>query len=245
VLKGERIRQMRDRGEQRVVVDLDALRRWNAPFTSHMLRHAQDYLPDMTEALREYVASSSVFDAKVVSQQADDGDGGAAMGDGTDAVSSVAKWTLGFTGSFGVNHVNPRALRSAHLWRLIRVEGMVTKCSTIHPRLLRSVHYCEKTGEVITRTYPTDETASGMSGAVAAATYPTKDAAGNPLTTEYGECLYRDHQTAVVQEMPEHAPAGQLPCSVGIVLEDDLVDRIKPGDRVQVAGVYVALPHVR
>jgi hypothetical protein len=70
------------------------------------------------------------------------------------------------------------------------------------------------------------------------ASYPTRDQDGNLLVTEYGRCRYRDNQLVTLQELPETAPPGQLPHGVDVVLEDDLVDSVKPGDRVAIVGVF-------
>jgi DNA replication licensing factor MCM3 len=76
-------------------------------------------------------------------------------------------------------------------------------------------------------------------------TIPAKDAEGNPLDFEYGLSRFKDYQSVVLQEMPERAKVGQLPRSIEVILEHDLVDRVKPGDRVQVVGVYRPLPSVQ
>jgi DNA replication licensing factor MCM3 len=54
-------------------------------------------------------------------------------------------------------------------------------------------------------------------------------------------CVFKNCQTITLQEMPETAPLGQLPRSVDVYCESDLVDLVKPGDRVAAIGVYRAL----
>lgn len=58
------------------------------------------------------------------------------------------------------------------------------------------------------------------------------------MTTEFGYSTYKDFQMIYVQEMPERSPAGQMPRSIDVMLDQDLVDKVKPGDRVVVTGVY-------
>ncbi|KAK3878636.1 hypothetical protein Pcinc_016737 [Petrolisthes cinctipes] len=154
-------------------------------------------------------------------------------------VSSVDT-NYGFEGSFGSKHVSPRTLNARHLGNLVCVEGIVTKCSLVRPKVVRSVHYCPATKKTLERRY-TDMTS--YDPFPSSAIYPTKDDDGNLLETEYGLCAYKDHQTVSIQEMPEKSPAGQLPRSVDIVLDNDLVDKCKPGDRVQVVGIYRCLPN--
>lgn len=160
-----------------------------------------------------------------------------------------------FIGSFGEYACNPRTLSSIHLNQMVSLEGIVTKCSLVRPKVIKSVHYNEKKNIFHFREYR-DQTMTA-NGAASTSVYPQEDEEGNPvsnssrscsygahtskLITEYGYCTYRDHQTISIQEMPERAPAGQLPRGVDVIMDDDLVDKCKPGDRIQLVGIYRSL----
>jgi DNA replication licensing factor MCM3 len=105
--------------------------------------------------------------------------------------------------------------------------------------MLRSIHYCEKTSVFYKCDYRDSTTMSGQ-GPTSTIT-PLVDPDENPLQMEFGFSTFRDHQRISIQEMPERAPPGQLPRSVDVIMDDDLVDKCKPGDRITMVGVYRAL----
>ena len=144
-----------------------------------------------------------------------------------------------FSGSFGIYAVSPRGLLSTFLDCLVSVEGIVTKCTAVRPKLVMSKHFCEDNSKFSSREYRDVTTLTGLPTSTR---IPTRDEAGNTLTTEYGLCQYLDYQIITVQEMPENAPSGQLPRSVEVILDRDLVDNCKPGDRVKVIGIYKVVP---
>jgi len=165
------------------------------------------------------------------------------------------KIKVAFSGPVGAAPVSPRDLTSSCLRQLVCVEGVATKVSAIKPKIVRSVHYCPETKQHLEREYrdatdpeiglhaiDTDgrELPDRINGITPTA-FPQKDKDGNALETEFGLSEFKDHQTVMLQEMPERAPMGQLPRSVELVLDHDLVDKIKPGDRVHIVGVYRAL----
>lgn len=210
------VRKMVTDNAKRLVVNVNDLRRKNPARAQALLNSAFDEQLAFSRALKEYVSTVDPTFAK-----------------------SHEDFFVAFEGSFGNKHVTPRSLTSRYLGNLVCVEGIVTKVSLIRPKVVKSVHYCAATKKVMERRY-TDLTS--FEAVPTSAVYPTKDDDGNPLETEFGLSVYKDHQTLTIQEMPEKAPAGQLPRSVDVICDDDLVDRCKPGDRVQIVGNYRCLP---
>jgi len=140
-----------------------------------------------------------------------------------------------FTGEYGHSKVSPRSLSASLLNTLVSVTGIVTRATLVRPKIVRSVHYAEKSQVWVSRDYRDEASFEGLPTPV---TYPTRDDNDNLLTTQFGLSQYIDRQSITLQELPETSPPGQLPRSVEVVLEDDLRDCCKPGDRVSVMGVY-------
>ncbi|KAL1110515.1 hypothetical protein AAG570_008043 [Ranatra chinensis] len=199
---------------RRVIVDINDLRKKKPERANSLISTSGQEIIAFHNALKEYVNT-------------------------VDPSYEFDEFFIGFEGSFGNRHLTPRTVSSRFLNSIICVEGIVTQCSLVRPKLVRSVHYCPATQKMSERRY-TDLTS--LNPVLSAPAYPTKDNDGNFLETEYGLSTYKDHQTMILQEMPEKAPAGQLPRALNIICDHDLADKCKPGDRVQIVGLYRCLP---
>ncbi len=52
------------------------------------------------------------------------------------------------------------------------------------------------------------------------------------------DTVYRNYQKVTLQESPGSVPAGRLPRSKEVILLNDLVDAVRPGEEVVISGIY-------
>ena len=214
-----KISKMLGRSETRIIVGLDDLRVFDFALSRSLLESPKKHLPAIEEAFNEFLKSRPEVNGKQMP-------------------SERLMYHVGFSGPFGDHLVTPRTLTANFLGKLVCVEGIVTKCSIVRPKVKTSFHFCPTTQAVMTMEY---RDATSLVGNPTSSVYPTKDKDNNVLETDFGLSVYEDHQVLTVQEMPEKSPPGQLPRSVEIILDDDLVNALKPGDRVHITGIYRAL----
>ncbi|XP_062094479.1 DNA replication licensing factor MCM3 [Humulus lupulus] len=211
----DEIKAMINHKRRRLVVNISDLHAFG-DFGPRILRNPNEYMQAFCDAATEV---ANKIDPKYLKQE--------------------EQVNVGFEGPFVSRRVTPRDLLSEFIGSMVCVEGIVTKCSLVRPKVVKSVHFCPTTGSFTNREYR--DITSNM-GLPTGTVYPTRDDNGNLLVTEYGLCKYKDHQTLSMQEVPENSAPGQLPRTVDVIVEDDLVDSCKPGDRVSIVGIYKALP---
>ena len=170
------------------------------------------------------------------------------------------KLHLNLQGMLGTHLVSPRGLTADLTNQYVGVQGIVTRISEVRSKLVYSVHYCEETkkgnikeyndqmkiqessntyGQPINGNFELGKATGFMNNVI-----PTRDINHNPLTLEYGHSKFKDNQTILLQEPPERTPIGQLPRAIEVILEGDLVDKVKPGDRIQVNGIFKTISTV-
>ncbi|XP_024527474.1 DNA replication licensing factor MCM7 isoform X1 [Selaginella moellendorffii] len=136
----------------------------------------------------------------------------------------------------------PRALRevrASHIGQLVKVRGIVTRCSDVKPLIQVAVYTCEECGfeiyqEVTSRTFmPLLECPSTRCR--------TNNVKGR-LILQLRASKFLKFQEAKIQELAEHVPKGHIPRSMTINIRGELTRQLGPGDLVEISGIFLPVP---
>jgi replicative DNA helicase Mcm len=125
------------------------------------------------------------------------------------------------------NNIPLRFLRSKFIGKFISVDGIVRKTDEIRPRIITATFECRG----CLRQHEVTQSSNMI-------TEPSlcSDCGGRSFRLLQEESEFLDTQTVKIQEPLENLSGGDQPRQILIVLEDDLVDTLTPGDIVRVTG---------
>ncbi|EGO25411.1 hypothetical protein SERLADRAFT_361106 [Serpula lacrymans var. lacrymans S7.9] len=124
-----------------------------------------------------------------------------------------------------------RDLRRSNLNNLVRVSGVVTRRSGVFPQLKYVKFDCRKCGAVLGPFYQ-DATREVRIN------YCANCESKGPFPVNSEQTVYRNYQKMTLQESPGSVPPGRLPRHREVILLWDLIDNAKPGEEIEVTGIY-------
>lgn len=129
---------------------------------------------------------------------------------------------------------NMRSLNPEDIDQLITIGGMVIRTTSLIPEMREAFFKCYVCGN--TASVEIDR------GRIAEPTLCTNCNTNHSFALVHNRSQFTDKQMIKLQESPEDMPAGQTPHTVILYAHNDLVDKVQPGDRVKVTGIYRATP---
>uniref|UniRef100_A0A7N0T0N6 DNA replication licensing factor MCM4 n=1 Tax=Kalanchoe fedtschenkoi TaxID=63787 RepID=A0A7N0T0N6_KALFE len=134
------------------------------------------------------------------------------------------------------NSTSMRNLNPSDIEKMVSLKGMIIRCSSVIPEIREAIFKCMVCGH-FTDPIMVDR------GRVDEPTVCTKDEcrSKNSMTLVHNRCRFAGKQIVRLQETPDEIPEGGTPHTVSLLMHDKLVDAGKPGDRVEVTGIYRAM----
>ena len=125
-----------------------------------------------------------------------------------------------------------RNLNPKDIDKLISIKGMIIRVGDIIPEMKRAFFECNICSQI--------EDVLIEDGSMTEPTQCSNCNSKYSFDLIHNRCAYADMQLIKVQETPDEIPEGQTPHTVNIFAFDSLVDVAKPGDRVEITGIYKA-----
>ena len=215
-------------GRAHLDIDCRHLRAFDAELYGHLCAYPAEVIPAFDEVLKEKRDEAL--------QRLREEESGA------EALAAVAGEDGGLLAQplesrpFGLHRLcNMRGLNPDDIDSFIAVQGMVIRCGSLLPEMRVAFFQCAVCGQ-------------GVEVSVADGELVQPSKCHNQLCLSshsyaliHNRCQFEDKQLIKLQETPDSIPEGETPHSLSLYVYRDVVDSCKPGDRVEVTGVFRAV----
>ncbi|MCP4763475.1 MAG: minichromosome maintenance protein MCM, partial [archaeon] len=135
------------------------------------------------------------------------------------------------------NEVSLRGLRSSNIDKLVYVYGILIRASQIIPQITIATFQCPLCQTQI----EIEQLESSLTPPKVCANPSCKNKNGFLVVSK--DSKFIDWQSIRIQELPEDLKPGRVPYSIKGILTHNLVDKVRPGDRVKITGIYKTYPN--
>lgn len=207
----ERLRRMLNSGSRSLVVEYNDLYSYNVDLAERVVERPRETLRELDEVLEDIVKE--------------------VLGRGE--LRQTKRYRVRIAGLYESTKI--REVRSEHVGKLVQIEGIVTRMHPHKSKIVRARFLHDKCGMDFLWP-PTEEEEIGDK-IERPTVCPRCGEAGGKFLLLADKSELRDWQKIAIQEKPEDVPGGQMPRSIAANLTDDLVDSVRPGDRVTLVGI--------
>ncbi|EPQ28882.1 uncharacterized protein PFL1_03683 [Pseudozyma flocculosa PF-1] len=193
-----------------------------------LIRYPQEMVPIMDQVLKDEMLEMAYDDHK----HGRDGMGG----DLGLAEIEIMESKLYKVRPFGAEATNMRDLNPADIDKLVTVRGLVIRATPIIPEMKQAFFRCL----ICHHTVPVEIDR----GRIAEPDRCPREVCNQQgsMSLIHNRCEFADRQVVRIQETPDVVPDGQTPHTVSMCAYDELVDVSKPGDRVEITGIFRSTP---
>ncbi|TXT10831.1 hypothetical protein VHUM_02336 [Vanrija humicola] len=231
--------QLRETGES--VLNLDALNLLAYPPTKklyyQLLNFPQEVVPIMDQVLRDVMYELLEEELSAAEAQAAEGIiSELQLAAVENELRKVETRVFKIRPYSGEKTVNMRDLNPGDTDKLISVKGMVIRATPVIPDMKTAFFRC-----IVCQHTMQVEIDRGQIREPEKCPRDQCSTSGSMMLI-HNRSEFIDKQVVRLQETPDVVPDGQTPHTVSLCLYDELVDLVKPGDRVVVTGIFRSIP---
>jgi len=204
------LRRMAEDNQRHLEVRFDHLQRWSPPLALWLSEHPVEILPLLNETLME--EAEKRFGTYKLLRQKEENE------------LRVAVHQFPITEQV-------RELCTKHLNKVVKVNGVVTKRNGVFNQVKRLYLRCAKCN-FPSGPFDVQEDKGFKPGSC------IECQSKGPWKVDRQSTLYRNFQKITLQESPSSVDPGKMPRSKEVILTGDQVDSVRPGDEVQLTGIF-------